>query len=72
MNSEQLFEQFAVKNLFLVMDVRLCTPPPADLGLRRMMRPSRSGPAWIIFSPGVLEGDLEGVTVFERLEDLPQ
>ena len=35
-----------------------------------MMSPSRSGPAWIIFRPGVLEGDLEGVTVFERLEDL--
>ena len=32
------------------------------LGLRRMMSPSRSGPAWIILSPGDLEGDISGVT----------
>ena len=27
-----------------------------------MMSPSRSGPAWIILSPGDLEGDISGVT----------
>ena len=37
------------------------TPRKWNLGLRRMMSPSRSGPAWIILRPGDLEGDSSGV-----------
>ena len=55
------------------------TPRKWNLGLRRMMSPSRSGPAWIILRPGDLDGDNSGVNgrdffvilrFFNRLDDI--